>query len=278
MAINISLDHKLTGLPNGDFVYQQTPNLYKQPEFRAGYPDSIVIHYTGMNDAVAAANLLCDEDHKASAHLVVGKDGKVYQLAPFNYRTWHAGESEYKGRKYYNHYSIGIEIDNLGWLEKQANGSYSRTKLLPYKIARKQAEVVEATHWNPKVRHQYWDEYTKAQLDRVTEICQALMQVYAIHEVLGHDEISPERKQDPGPAYPMEALRKELFSADRSQAGDEREVLVSRLNIRDAPDVAGGLVAKPLPMGTRVKVKEEHDGWCRVETTVEGWVAKQYLS
>lgn len=124
------VNHKLEGA--GVDTSKQTPNYY-QPPFNtsSGLPDAIIIHYTAMTTASGAVKVLTTKNPKggnASAHLVIGKKGEVFQLADFNLRTWHAGESSYNGRKGYNSLSVGIEIDNAGWLEKK-DGTFTRYKL-----------------------------------------------------------------------------------------------------------------------------------------------------
>ena len=76
--------------------------------------DTIIIHYTAGANAESAIHTLCDRERKVSAHLVVGRDGAVTQLLPFNTIGWHAGRSHWRERTSFNQYSIGIEIDNAG--------------------------------------------------------------------------------------------------------------------------------------------------------------------
>ena len=77
-------------------------------------PDMIVVHYTAGTSARTAAEFLAKEEVKASAHLVIGRQGELFQLVPFDTEAWHAGRSCYGGRANLNRYSIGIELDNLG--------------------------------------------------------------------------------------------------------------------------------------------------------------------
>lgn len=278
MALTIQ-NHYLAGLPAAELdTSNQTPNLFNPPEFRdPKYPDSIIIHYTAMATADAAVRALCNPATKASAHLVVARDGKVFQLAPFHYRTWHAGTSEYEGRKYYNNFSIGIEIDNLGWLDDLGDGTVGRKGVTP--IPKGDPRLYEGHHWNPKITKKYWEGYTQAQIDRVWQLCELLLSHYQIKEILGHDEISVNRKQDPGPAFPMEDLKRLLNGTDRSQVGNDQAVVqAALLNIRDLPDASGNLVARPLNKGTAVEILERRNGWCRVRTEIEGWVSEKYLS
>lgn len=76
--------------------------------------DTVVLHSTDGANAMSSAHYLARNDTSVSAHLVVARSGRVIQLLPFNVRAWHAGVSEYEGRKQLNDFSVGIEIDNAG--------------------------------------------------------------------------------------------------------------------------------------------------------------------
>jgi len=267
------VDHQLEGT---GVKFEQTPNFYNPPfNTPTKLPDAIIIHYTAMTTAAGAVKVLTTKYPKdnASAHLVIGKNGEVFQLAKFNQRTWHAGDSSYNGRKGYNSLSIGIEIDNVGWLEK-TNGKYSR-----YKLGKEYEEkdVVNKKHINPKVRYEFWEKYTDAQLDKVFDICKLLREEYGIIEVLGHDEIAPDRKQDPGPAFPMDQLRNAVLS-DRSGESGEGRVNTDLLNIRAGAGVNFEKVAQPLTKGADVEILEERNGWYKVRTKIDGWVSKKYIT
>ena len=82
-------------------------------------PDTIVLHYTAGSNGLASAYYLTRPDVAASAHLVIDRNGDIIQLVPFNVESWHAGKSFHLGRVNLNHYSIGIELDNLGKLRRE---------------------------------------------------------------------------------------------------------------------------------------------------------------
>ena len=269
------VDHQLEG---SGVTFSQTPNFYPPPFNTASkYPDSIVIHYTAMTSAADAVRVLTTrkpEGGNASAHLVIGKNGEVTQLAKFDQRTWHAGVSSYNGRNGYNSLSVGIEIDNVGWLSKQPNGNYSRSRLNKEYT---EDQIIKEAHFNPKVRHLYWEKYTDEQINVVFDICELLRRQYGIFEILGHDEIAPDRKQDPGPAFPMDELRSEVLS-DRSDEAVAGVVNTNLLNIRNGAGVQFDKVAQPLTQNADVQILEEKDGWYKVSTTIEGWVSKKYIT
>ncbi|HKK38190.1 MAG TPA: N-acetylmuramoyl-L-alanine amidase [Cryomorphaceae bacterium] len=252
-------------------------------EFPSGLPDSIVIHYTAGSSASGSAAWLKRPEVKASAHLVIGRDGSVFQIVPFNIQSWHAGVSAYGGRSGYNRYSIGIELDNAGFLTKTGNvfrATFGRTYSAD--------EVLKAKHRH-EGKERYWHTYTEAQINTCREICELLIDHYGVKEIVGHDEISPGRKQDPGPAFPMNEFRNDLLQLANAQVIETRQdteephlglpgkVVASSLNIRSHGTGDAPKIAQPLLNGQKVIIQEEKDGWYKVSTTIEGWVSKAFI-
>lgn len=246
-------------------------------KFKAGNLDTLVIHYTAGRDALSSAQYLARDDVKASAHLVIGRKGEVYQLVPFDTISWHAGISSYGGRSGYNNYAIGIELDNAGVLTKTGN-DYTAWFGKKYM----ENEVMQAVHRNES-QPRFWHIYTEEQLRVCEEISQLLVDTYHLKQILGHEEIAPGRKQDPGPAFPLDKMRDKILLHDRKtseeQAGQiqEGETVPPKLNIRSGPASTFDMVANPLPAGSEVKILEESNGWYRIKTEIEGWVSKGYV-
>ena len=170
--------------------------------FAAGLPDTIVLHYTAGSNGKSSAEYLAKGEHKASAHVVIDRSGHIYQLVPFNMESWHAGKSEYDGRSGFNQYAIGIELDNAGILTPENDHFVSWFgKSYPPE------DVLKATHKN-ETTERYWHTFTNIQINMCQWLCAALKVEYpGIKHILGHDDIAPGRKQDPGPAFPMERVR-----------------------------------------------------------------------
>jgi len=187
--------------------YIPSPNI--SGKFKINLPDTIIIHYTAGSSASSSIKTLTTKGTQASAHIVVGRDGEITQLVPFDTIAWHAGKSEYEGRKSFNQYSIGIEIDNAGLLTKEGN-TYKSWFGKEYP----KEEVVEGIHRNGN-KTQYWHKYTDKQIQAVKELCSTLTEHYCIKHILGHEEISVGRKIDPGPAFPLDELRSELGYKDK---------------------------------------------------------------
>ncbi len=164
-------------------------------------PDTVVVHYTAGVSARSSAEFLAREEVKASAHVVIGRDGKVFQLVPFDTEAWHAGRSRHAGRSNLNRYSVGIELDNLGRLEYR-DGRF----MAECGVAVDPREVyVDETGEEAT----FWHRYTEQQRAALREVCGLLCRHYPVRHVVGHADIT-ERKQDPGPALDMGELRKSM--------------------------------------------------------------------
>lgn len=264
-------------LLNGDNIeFKESPNF--SGKFKTNLPDTIVIHYTAGRSHQSSVTTLSTPSSKASAHLVIGRDEKITQLIPFDTIAWHAGQSSFEGRVGFNQYSIGIEIDNAGLLIK-AGDKYLSWFGKEYP----ESEVIQAIHRNESVERN-WHRYTEWQIEKCQEICELLIAKYNIKAILGHEEISPKRKIDPGPAFPLDKFREKIFESDRSENTVEPivqdkigEVTASSLNIRFSPDVESEKVAPALNQGTKLKILESHDGWYKVRTEIEGWVFAKHV-
>jgi len=154
----------------------------------------LVIHFTSGATAKSSIDFWRSPEAKgASAHVVIDRDGTVYQCRPFNTTCGHAGVSEWKGFKGLNSCSIGIELANAG-----DNVALAKrwTKLPLFSGKHKNGGSVKE-----------WERYPSEQLVACFEVAQMLVQRYNLDDVIGHDDIAPTRKVDPGPAFPMGDLR-----------------------------------------------------------------------
>nr|WP_181704554.1 N-acetylmuramoyl-L-alanine amidase [Chthonobacter rhizosphaerae] len=169
-------------------------------------PLYLIIHYTAGTTASGAVSWLTNPEAKASAHIVLDPAGAATQLVEFNKVAWHAGRSSWQGIEGLNGSSIGIEIVNAGRLTKKADGTWQTSTGKPVPAS----DVVIARHKN-ETGEAGWHEYTAAQIDQTVAIGQALHAAYGFLDVLGHDDISPGRKSDPGPAFPLDAVRTRIL-------------------------------------------------------------------
>lgn len=158
----------------------------------------LIMHYTAGASALSSINFWrTPEARGASAHFVIDRDGTLYQCRPCNFTCGHAGTSQWThaGKTYsgLNSCSIGIEFANAG----DNLGLISRWSTLPPLLAR---------HKNGGPQ-KHWERYTPEQIATGEQLARVLVQRYNLDAILGHDDIAPTRKVDPGPAFPMEQIR-----------------------------------------------------------------------
>ncbi|MDS4013841.1 MAG: N-acetylmuramoyl-L-alanine amidase [Candidatus Accumulibacter sp.] len=257
----------------GDLVsYRETPN-------RGGSlrPSYLIMHYTAGRSLESSVQSLCTRKPQgnASAHIVLGRDGRIVQLAPFNIVTWHAGVSSWAGLVGLNSHSIGIEMDNAGLLKRVGNQYQSWFgQVYP------EDEVTLAAH-----RHggpvSPWHAYSQAQIERALELADLLVGHYGLQDVLGHEDIAPGRKTDPGPAFPLAAVRNHALGREHDTPA-RYLVTAASLNIRKGPDASFEPVAPALRKGTELDLLEARDRWSLVEVVrnpdVEGWVSNSFIA
>lgn len=133
----------------------------------------LVLHYTGMKTGEEAIARLCDPDAKVSAHYVVEENGNVLSLVPEEKRAWHAGISHWRGRDRLNDNSIGVEVVNPG--------------------------------------HEFgYRSFPETQMQAVTALCSEIVKRRKIapRDVVGHSDIAPSRKEDPGELFDWARLAK----------------------------------------------------------------------
>jgi N-acetylmuramoyl-L-alanine amidase len=167
--------------------------------------DNIVIHYTAGASAISSVRYMANDLTPVSAHLVISREGMIYQMVDFETQAWHAGKSQMLGKTGQNAYSIGIELDNAGLLKEKDKRYYAWFgKRIP------ENQVVKLI--NPQTGFEaYWQTYTDIQLNTLKEICKILLNNYPFRRIVGHSEISLSGKIDPGPAFPMDEFKKLIY-------------------------------------------------------------------
>lgn len=189
----------------------QRPTPNKGGPLKAEY---LVMHYTAAISAAGAISWLTNPTAKASAHLVIAQDGTVTQLAPLNVVCWHAGKSTWAKRSGCNGFTIGVELANPGPLNTTGAGYATAMEHKP--VAAK--DVVLAAHKSggPVLP---WAAYPAAQIEAAIGVAQAIVSTYGLRGIVGHEDIAPGRKTDPGPAFPMASFRARVMGrADVAKA------------------------------------------------------------
>ncbi|TQF84842.1 SH3 domain-containing protein [Elioraea sp. Yellowstone] len=231
-------------------------------------PRFIVMHYTAGGSALSSVRAI--RDRGLSAHLFVDRDGGIIQTVPFNVAAFHAGPSSWRGFDGLNRHAIGIEIANFGFLDRQTSEGWTRAGLRIFAPH----EVMVAAHRNggPVMA---WELYPEAQLRALDAIVAALRAAYpTIQEVVGHDDISPGRKLDPGPAFPMARYQNQGGAAGSGTLRDD-DLGAFEVTVRDSLNLRGGpgtgfAVLKSLAPGTRLRVLREAGEWRQVDLQGDG--------
>jgi len=229
-------------------------------------PKFLVMHYTAAGSGMASAKYLFGP-HKpeSSAHFVVDRNGDVIQIADTNLITWHAGRSLWRGISGLNSHAIGVELANYGYARKGVSF----------------VSKVRARHKNGGPE-QDWETYPEKQVQATIALAQWIVEKHpSIREVVGHDDIAPGRKSDPGPAAPMDRFKSVLMpDSDMAPVAkrDKFKVNASSLIVRGGPGTQFGKL-RSLETGTIVTVLQDKGEWSYIEDAKgQGWVFDQYLS
>ncbi len=154
---------------------------FKSPNFNERVANQqlsyLILHYTAMASCKEALEHVCDKKNKVSSHFLISKNGDIFYLVDIEKRAWHAGESYWKGLQDLNSSSIGIEIDNSG-------------------------------------HHIHNEDYNHLQIESLCELIKKLSVNYSIlsQNILGHSDIAPFRKIDPGEKFPWQKLNQKKLS------------------------------------------------------------------
>lgn len=140
----------------------------------------VVLHYTGMTDGAAAIARLCDPESRVSCHYLIDEDGRVMRMVPEDKRAWHAGRSYWRGMHAVNGASIGIEIVNPG----------------------------HELGYRP---------FTGAQMDTLLPLLGGIVRRHQVPKanVVGHSDVAPARKQDPGELFDWALLARHGLAVAR---------------------------------------------------------------
>jgi N-acetylmuramoyl-L-alanine amidase len=216
-------------------------------------PEFIIIHFTAGREATSSVSWFKNPKANASAHLVIGRDGKIYQLIDFNKKAWHAGTSQWANWQGFNNFSIGIELENPGRLQKVGEKYISWFgKEYPKEL------IVEKIHKHEDIPS-FWLSYTEDQLEACMQVSKTLMLKYEISDILGHDDIAPFRKNDPGPMFPMENFRAKLIGR-HDDIGDIFKIKNSNVNLRKGPGTNYDIFTQ-LSKDTEVAFVKSNNGW-----------------
>ncbi|MDQ6434503.1 N-acetylmuramoyl-L-alanine amidase [Mesorhizobium sp. LHD-90] len=278
--MKVNANHRLVGNKNRQVPNDESPN--GGTLLSGGAPRFLILHYTAGASGSGAIGWFNNPAAKASAHLVIDRNGAITQMMPFNRVAWHAGRSSWKGINGLNSHSVGIEIVNWGLLHGSAGAwrSWTGASVPDARAVLKRHKNFEPTRINA------WEVFDEDQLDATVAAAAAIVTKYGIPEenVLGHDDISPLRKQDPGPAFDMDAFRAKVFGGSNDSGTTMRVESPTGLRLRSGPGTTFPSIAT-LPDGTPVAPMGSDGAWVEVTTLnaagkqdKTGWVHGNWLA
>ncbi len=200
------INHLLHSDDGHPYPYRKSPNFGQKLQ-----PDYLILHSSAGPNISSTINVLTDPQRPASVHAIIGRDGSITQLVPFNKIAWHAGRKgiwQDKRGVALNQCSIGIMLDNALKLNKKGDHW-----LAWWGKEYREDSVIEATHRYDTVPGG-WHKYTGEQIEKATELGKSLAREYAIKDILGHEDIEPGLKFDPGPAFPIAEFRSSVLGVD----------------------------------------------------------------
>ncbi len=153
-----------------NYIEDYSPNHSKKSRFKKNIK-FVIIHYTGMQSEIESINRLKNPKFKVSCHYLINRRGDIIQLVKDRYIAWHAGKSKWKKFINLNSSSIGIELTNKG--------------------------------------HQFgYENFNNKQINSLIRLCKNLKKKYNLKKenFLGHSDIAPLRKNDPGEKFPWKKL------------------------------------------------------------------------
>ena len=256
-------------------------------------PEIVILHDTAgrLTLGNSAQYLASENPAKASVHFVIETDGTITQLVETNRKANHAGKSSFQGKKWCNGFSIGIELVSPGRMSKA--GKYGVTwfgKKFDFNLF-DLVEMTTDTHGTG-----VWMPYPEAQIDSLMSLLTALFRdVKTLKDITTHWYVSPGRKVDPNPLFPLDEVRAQILGPDDPADAVAEEASTPNTNDMVEIDTRGGAlnmrrwpsfndnILTAIPDGTVVPVLrtgafEGRDWHLVFYDGREGWIVARYAA
>lgn len=265
----------------GKALFQESPNHGTrdiQPKF-------VIMHCTDTASSMQNnIRSMLRDSYKASAHLLIGRKGEIVQFVPFNLKAFHSGGGQWdfvKGNVDMNSWSLGIELLNASYLEENEAGEYhKRGAVIPKEDRRK---LQHRSHNTPF----WWQKYPKPQVNAAMAVTKLLFQNYSsLEDVLGHDEINPANRIDPGPAFPMRRFHAEVLGLDKKFPIKRVYRTIRTANLYNKPGSKAEIIpGSRLERNTPLGILKKQAGWAYIHVLKEiagnqylvGWIQRERI-
>lgn len=242
-------------------------------------PKYLVMHVTTGTQMKSTVNWFKSPTSGVSAHLLIGRDGRVIQFVPFDRMAYHCGYGYWEEEKGMNRYAIGIELDNAAKLSKLNGGWHKRGTRID--------NVKEVRHWK-SYRDWGWEDFPKEQLEVAFEIAKQLVEEYNLKDIIGHDRVNLKSRMDPGPCFPMGEWRKKIFGREEPSVKlmiTTAETPIYENTNGSVPDIEHPKYPGGLANNSTVRILDNQGKWALIKVKIgsrhkntTGWVEAKYVN
>ena len=210
------------------------------------------MHFTTGTQIRQTINNFLSPVAGVSTHLVIGRDGRAVQCVPFNHAAYHCGFSYWENQKNLNNCTIGIELDNAGYLafSRQLQKWTRKGTVIPDERVKMARHIKD---WGERA----WEDFPAQQIDAAFAIVQALCKEFDIADIIGHDQVNFKFRRDPGPLFEehMRAWRKEIFGREEAMTVPYQAVAPEGGSVDMYMDFLGRkpVLGHPLVQGVRLR-------------------------
>jgi len=263
-----------TSLRDTDSGYRQTVTVAeRQPEVLEGI-DMILIK-SGTNQLTHNTGYINGNENQVEspAHLLIDRDGLVTQFIPFNKKISLPVEGSWEGAKDLTSKSIVIMFENLGRLDKQGEHFTNTLGTIV-----ETTDVFTGIHQNEESLS-YWQKFTHSQIQIAEKIIRCLTSAYQVKYILGYEEVCPGLQTDPGPAFPLEIMRRKIMKENSVDRSDANQII----NIAEQVDLSSiinnqNLEGEEKKDAKIVNIRRKSGGWYKVNIDLGGFIKEEWVS
>ncbi len=251
-----------------DIHHTASDYLYDRLSYQV--PELIIIRSTETKKFKNHFN----SNNKPSVHIKVDRNGLVTQLIPFNLSGSHAKNGYWEGDGELDRKSIAIELENAGKLKFKDDGFYTLDN-----VKVETDNVFTGVHQNEE-KPSYWQKYTEKQVFMAEQLCRLLLMSYQVKYILGNEEICPGLNVDPGPAFPLDRIRNNVFS-EFSKGTILEPAFCFNSNVKEQSSYAMLLNETFLRdtenKGKIINIRPKSGGWYKLNIDLGGCIKEEWV-
>lgn len=265
------IDHTL--IQNGSPLHQATSSLPSGRRRKALESVDLVIIRTSQDQLTQHTDHINEHIVEPTSHVLINRDGLIIQSIPFNEQVGKPLQGSWEGMGDLTSRSVVIALQNSGRLSKTAD-IYSSSCGRSFDAT----EVFTGIHQNEESLS-YWQKFSESQIQVAEKIIRCLASTYQVKYILGNEEVCPGLKTDPGPAFPLEILRRKIMKENMlHQTGKfDGNPVTGRFDLnailgKQQQDASAKRAAKI------VNIRKKSGGWYKVNIDLGGFIKEEWVS